>query len=159
MCLRASGGLFQSITSLNKSEKSISFSYLMMFINSAGQMANNVNLIRCRVLWCLIYVYIICSDVYVRVNRIIVVFNIIKLCFPFNTTDTSNEFIDTSNLILFLSSGLIYPVVTHWAWTDEGWLLNGATYDIDGKSVKIGYSVSQGTILIQWARTGQPSQS
>ena len=38
-------------------------------------------------------------------------------------------------------SGFIYPVVTHWAWADEGWLLQGGTYIIDGKSVNIGYAV------------------
>ena len=42
----------------------------------------------------------------------------------------------------YIFSGFIYPVVTHWAWADEGWLLKGGTYIIDGKSVNIGYAVN-----------------
>ena len=51
----------------------------------------------------------------------------------------------SSNLIL----GLIYPVVTHWAWAEGGWLLTGGLYDIDGQSVQIGYAVS----IHNWAVT------
>ena len=42
-------------------------------------------------------------------------------------------------------SGFIYPVVTHWAWADEGFLVNGAIYDIDGVPTTIGYQVHNWT--------------
>jgi len=35
-----------------------------------------------------------------------------------------------------LLTGFVYPVVVHWAWTDNGWLANPDLYE----SVKFGYT-------------------
>ncbi len=37
--------------------------------------------------------------------------------------------------------GIVYPVVTHWAWAPEGWLYQGINIDHDGESVPIAYRV------------------
>ncbi|XP_060559025.1 putative ammonium transporter 1 [Ruditapes philippinarum] len=47
-----------------------------------------------------------------------------------------------------LVTGFIYPVVTHWAWSDEGWLVNGDTYEIDGEIVTIGYNDFAGSGVV-----------
>ncbi|XP_045176658.1 putative ammonium transporter 1 [Mercenaria mercenaria] len=47
-----------------------------------------------------------------------------------------------------LVTGFIYPVVTHWAWSEEGWLVNGDTYEIDGETVSIGYNDFAGSGVV-----------
>ena len=34
----------------------------------------------------------------------------------------------------------MYPVATHWAWTDEGWLSNG--FAVSNGTIKVSYEVS-----------------
>ncbi|CAG5130739.1 unnamed protein product, partial [Candidula unifasciata] len=48
----------------------------------------------------------------------------------------------------FAITGWIYPVVTHWAWSDEGWLKKGMDYDIDGKMEQIGYQDFAGSGVV-----------
>ncbi|XP_052799363.1 putative ammonium transporter 1 [Mya arenaria] len=45
-------------------------------------------------------------------------------------------------------TGFIYPVVTHWAWSEEGWLVNGRTYEFDGELVNIGYNDFAGSGVV-----------
>ncbi|BFZ15991.1 hypothetical protein BsWGS_19030 [Bradybaena similaris] len=39
----------------------------------------------------------------------------------------------------FIITAFIYPPITHWAWTNEGWLKAGATYSINGVQEVVGF--------------------
>ncbi|KAK7487828.1 hypothetical protein BaRGS_00020875 [Batillaria attramentaria] len=45
------------------------------------------------------------------------------------------------------SRGFIYPVVTHWVWSD-GWLAKGGDYTIDNKTVTVGYQDFAGSGVV-----------
>ncbi len=52
-------------------------------------------------------------------------------------------------LILFIIDvGVAYPVVTHWAWSGEGWLAQGIDIDHDGEDITIAYRVRERYIYI-----------
>ena len=36
----------------------------------------------------------------------------------------------------------MYPVVTHWAWSEDGWLYKGINITYEGEEVNIAYRVS-----------------
>ena len=38
-------------------------------------------------------------------------------------------------------TGIVYPIVSHWAWTEEGWLNAGITYKDNGEDVTVRYLV------------------
>ena len=35
----------------------------------------------------------------------------------------------------------MYPIVTHWAWDGNGWLLTGVTYTADNVTMAVTYQV------------------
>ncbi|XP_033758905.1 putative ammonium transporter 1 [Pecten maximus] len=45
-------------------------------------------------------------------------------------------------------TGFIYPVLVHWAWTSEGWLAKGFTYDHDGEALTIFYRDFSGSGIV-----------
>lgn len=45
-------------------------------------------------------------------------------------------------IMYMLSAGFVYPVLTHWAWSSEGWMNQGFTHDTGDNST--------GTITIQY---------
>lgn len=48
----------------------------------------------------------------------------------------------------FCITAFIYPVVTHWAWHENGWLSKGKTYEIDGEWVNIRYNDFAGSGVV-----------
>ena len=44
-------------------------------------------------------------------------------------------------LLLVLFIGVVYPIVSHWAWTEEGWLNAGVTFTDNGEDVTVRYQV------------------
>ncbi|GFS15567.1 ammonium transporter [Elysia marginata] len=48
----------------------------------------------------------------------------------------------------FCITSFIYPVVTHWAWHEDGWLNKGHNYTIDGEGVVIKYSDFAGSGVV-----------
>ena len=47
-------------------------------------------------------------------------------------------------MILFI--GVVYPIVSHWAWTAEGWLNAGVTFTDNGEDVTVSYQVRKDII-------------
>ncbi|XP_069115081.1 putative ammonium transporter 1 [Argopecten irradians] len=45
-------------------------------------------------------------------------------------------------------TGFIYPVLCHWAWTPEGWLAKGFTYDLSGETLTIVYRDFSGSGIV-----------
>ena len=37
--------------------------------------------------------------------------------------------------------GIVYPIVSHWAWTEIGWLYAGISYTDNGGEVVVHYQV------------------
>ncbi|XP_012937656.1 putative ammonium transporter 1 [Aplysia californica] len=48
----------------------------------------------------------------------------------------------------FCITGIVYPVVTHWVWSSQGWLSAGDIYTIDGLSVQVGYQDFAGSGVV-----------
>ncbi|KAI8781078.1 ammonium transporter 1 [Biomphalaria glabrata] len=48
----------------------------------------------------------------------------------------------------FLLTAFIYPVVAHWGWSYEGWLVNGHDFVIDGQTVTIKYEDFGGSSVV-----------
>ena len=42
---------------------------------------------------------------------------------------------------VFADTGVMYPIVTHWAWAEEGWLFKGLDIKHDGEDINIAYRV------------------
>ena len=38
--------------------------------------------------------------------------------------------------------GVVYPIVSHWVWTEDGWLSAGVTYTENGEDVTVHCQVS-----------------
>ncbi|OWF37328.1 putative ammonium transporter 1 isoform X2 [Mizuhopecten yessoensis] len=48
-----------------------------------------------------------------------------------------------------LITGFIYPVLTHWAWSSEGWLLKGFTYTVDNETtIDVSYNDFAGSGVV-----------
>ncbi|XP_060063855.1 putative ammonium transporter 1 [Ylistrum balloti] len=45
-------------------------------------------------------------------------------------------------------TGFIYPVLVHWAWTPEGWLAQGFSYDHNGETLTIFYRDFSGSGIV-----------
>ena len=43
--------------------------------------------------------------------------------------------------IYFSPSGFVYPIVTHWAWDENGWLYKGVEYTKDNVTMTVAYQV------------------
>ena len=44
-----------------------------------------------------------------------------------------------NDFILFI--GVVYPIVSHWAWAEIGWLYAGISYTDNGEEVMVHYQV------------------
>ncbi|XP_033752653.1 putative ammonium transporter 1 isoform X1 [Pecten maximus] len=48
-----------------------------------------------------------------------------------------------------LITGFIYPVLSHWAWSSEGWLLKGFTYTVDNETtIEVSYNDFAGSGVV-----------
>ncbi|XP_060080863.1 putative ammonium transporter 1 [Ylistrum balloti] len=46
-------------------------------------------------------------------------------------------------------TGFIYPVLSHWAWSSEGWLLKGFTYTVDNETtIEVSYNDFAGSGVV-----------
>ena len=64
-------------------------------------------------------------------------------------------------IIAVLVSGMIYPILGHWAWNDHGWLKQLGFIDFAGSTVvhSVGAWVSLATLILIGARQGRFSTS
>nr|KAG5700295.1 hypothetical protein BaRGS_002641 [Batillaria attramentaria] len=66
--------------------------------------------------------------------------------FVYSFIITGRQAISTDVEVL-VAAGFIYPVVTHWVWSD-GWLAKGGDYTIDNKTVTVGYQDFAGSGVV-----------